>query len=174
MTMTFIQSATPTSGSVVFSNIPATFTHLQVRVFGRAQSAGAPSLYIGFNATEFGPTNYDTHILNGTGSAAGSTASVNVSVVNSMIGVFPGSGATANVYASVVMDILDYANTNKNKVVRYLGGWDGNGSGFVALGSGQWRQTAAINRVYVEPDGGFASGSRVNLYGIGVSEQTGA
>jgi hypothetical protein len=173
MSMHWIASASPTSGGVIFSSISSTFTHLQVRVFGRSSTSGAPSLYIGFNSTEFAG-GYDTHLLGGAGSGGYATGSVNSSVLNAMVGIFPGTSMTANSYASAIIDILDYTNTNKNKTVRYIGGWDGNGSGVVALGSGHWRQTAAINRVYLEPDGGFASGSRVDLYGITSSQVTGA
>jgi hypothetical protein len=44
-------------------------------------------------------------------------------------GVCTSDGITASVYSAGVIDILDYANTNKYKTMRILDGTDANGSG---------------------------------------------
>jgi hypothetical protein len=62
---------------------------------------------------------------------------------------------------------LDYTNTNKNKTARSLWGYDANGSGYVGLYSGLWRNTSAINRIdYVPASGTFPQYSSFALYGI--------
>jgi hypothetical protein len=53
----------------------------------------------------------------------------------------------ADVYCVSVIDILDYANTNKNTTVRTLQGRDTNGSGILALNSGAWYNTAAVTSI---------------------------
>ena len=86
-----------------------------------------------------------------------------------------GNGASANVFGTQIIDILDYANTNKNKTIRSISGIDNNGSGDVSLTSNLWMNTAAITSFEI---GGFgvnlAAGSRIDLYGITSSSVTGA
>jgi hypothetical protein len=53
----------------------------------------------------------------------------------------------ADVYCVSVIDILDYANTNKNTTVRTLQGRDTNGTGILALNSGAWYNTAAVTSI---------------------------
>jgi hypothetical protein len=81
--------------------------------------------------------------------------------------LIPGSTQLANTYGVIVIDILDYTNTNKYTTVRTLGGYDNNGSGAVALFSGLWLNTAAITSIQT---GAFFAGDDTNsqlaLYGI--------
>jgi hypothetical protein len=78
---------------------------------------------------------------------------------------FNGDPAKASVY---VIDILDYAETTKNKTVRAVGGWDGNGSGYVGLASNLWLNTSAINRIdfFVPFSTLLQPGTTMALYGI--------
>lgn len=169
MTMTFIASYTAPSGgsgsAVFFNNIPQTFTHLQFRIFTRSGNTGA-------NAGIFTSGNA-YHSLRGDGASASSFAAF--SVTNGIFNTV-GNSATANVYAAHIVDILDYTNTNKAKTVKVLGGYDANGSGFVELQSTLLTSTAAISSWFfdVGSPNFFAVGSRFDLYGIGVSAQTGA
>jgi hypothetical protein len=66
------------------------------------------------------------------------------------------------------MDILDYANTSKNKTIRMLSGNDRNGSGDIILISGLWASTSAINQIdlRLESAANFAQYSQFALYGI--------
>ena len=175
MTMTFIASATPTSGNqVTFSSIPQTFTHLQLRVFGRGTTSFADglTLYLRFNSDA--GTNYAHHQLFGNGTSPFSTGNISTNNMDASQ-VFADSSASANIYGVTITDILDYTNTNKNKTIRTIGGWDGNsGRGRATLASGHWRNTNAVTAVDCIIDGGWVAGSRLDLYGIGVSEQTGA
>jgi len=64
-----------------------------------------------------------------------------------------------------VIDILDYSNTSKYKTTRELSGQDRNGSGEIALWSGNWRSTLAITSIEFS-NGTFDQYSSFALYGI--------
>jgi hypothetical protein len=73
----------------------------------------------------------------------------------------------SSVFAANVIDILDYANTNKYKTTRSFSGADNNGSGFVQFMSGLWMNTAAITSITILPNSdNFAQYSSFALYGI--------
>lgn len=166
MTMTFIASL---NGLGVFSNIPQTFAHLEMRIFGRSTESGSTvNMYARFNSD--GTTSYVGHQLSGNGSGASSSAYLGYDAWE--IGSFPASSATANVFANHIIRILDYSNSTKFKTMMNIFGYDLNGSGDVSLKSGLWRNTAAITSInFTYPP--VATGTRIDLYGIGVSEQTG-
>jgi len=161
-----------TFGQVFFSGIPQTFTHLQLRVYGRTTSAVANSQTAGLQLS--GSTSYDGHGVGGNGTAVFATRQ---GFFNAWFDqpYIPGASSTANVFGIQIIDILDYTNTNKNKVIRGLGGYDANGSGVVSINSGFSINTAAITTITVNVSGAFfAAGSRVDLYGISTSNTTGA
>ena len=157
---------TTNTASVTFSSIPTTYKHLQIRMFGRTDRASAlDGFRIQFNNNTT-TSDYRSHFLGGNGSSAfsgdeGGTAGV----VNQR---FSGATATASMFGVSIIDILDYANTNKHKTVRCLGGSDQNGSGEVYLTSGVWMNSAAINEIDIVPNVGsnFVQYSSFALYGI--------
>jgi hypothetical protein len=167
-----IQTVTVGSGgvsSVTFSSIPGTYTHLQIRGIARTNTGGGSStvgLEMRFNS-DTGANYTSNHVLYGTGSsalAAASGTSMDLgSVVNS-----PQSSATANSFGVVVADILDYANTNKYKTVRGLGGYDGNDTnGIVTFRSFAWMNTSAITSItFSASTRDIAQYSSLALYGI--------
>ena len=152
-----------TTQLITFSSIPATYTHLQLRMSARTNFAYATPIdtYIELNG-DGSYTGYRNHRLSGNGTAATSTTSASYDVKN----ITPGASQAADVYSGVVVDILDYANTNKNTTIRYLGGVDLNGSGNVVLGSILWPFTNAVNQIKLSADGSFLAGSTFALYGI--------
>jgi hypothetical protein len=157
-------SLTSAAASVTFSGIPADYKHLQLKVIARGTVAATDQeQYITFNGTS---TNYySAHILYGTGSSGLSTVSTYTSV--NLLPRLVAASSTASVFTSYVTDILDYQNTNKNKVIRSLGGFDANGSGEIDLMSGLWMNTAAISEINVRPStSNFAANSHFALYGI--------
>ena len=174
MTMHYIATITgATAGLKTFSNIPQTFTHLQIRMNNRDLNATTPSYtYMRFNGDAGATAN--NHWLRGDGASV--TSNANQINSNYVITVpQPGNNALANVYGATIIDILDYTNTNKFKTARAISGYDLNGSGFVGLYSGMWRDTAAITSIgigsaYQEDAANF----RVDLYGITSSPTTGA
>ena len=154
------------TASITFSSIPATYTHLQLRGIGRSAQSGAGNnngIYARFNSDS--GANYAFHFLSGNGTAAGAAgvATQNELFINA---ANPRGGDTASVYSAQVIDILDYANTNKYKTVRALTGDDLNGSGIVRLFSGLWMSATAISSITLTMEGNFETYSQFALYGI--------
>ena len=163
---------TSTTSNITFSNIPQTFTHLQLRVYGRnaGTSTNGNQAYVYFN-NDTG-SNYVWAWLYGDGATVAAAQYTQSSI---LCGIVPQNGITANVFGSSIADILDYTNTNKFKAVKTLGGYDSNSTnGFVALTSGQWNSTAAITSMTINSNFSYLAGSRIDLYGISTSNQTGA
>jgi hypothetical protein len=156
----FYQIATTTLGSaqssITFSSIPQDYTHLQIRGISRNVVA---TNFMQFNNDT--ASNYSSHYVLGDGATTIS------GVLNStkMYAFF--STATANIFGVAVIDILDYANTNKYKTIRSLSGGDENGSGYAELLSGNWRNTAAITSIKLSTgSGNLEQYSSFALYGI--------
>lgn len=154
------------AANVEFTSIPATYSHLQIRMIGRLDGAvlGGTGI-IRYNG-DTNSSNYTYHELQGNGTAAsayGSAAPESVQITS-----LTGTSATASVFGVGITDILDYANTNKYKTQRNLGGFDNNGSGRVILNSGLWMNTAAITSIKITPNVGsnFVQYSHFALYGI--------
>jgi hypothetical protein len=169
-----IASANPTgSTQVTFSSIPQQFSHLQVRIFARsAQAITNTNTRMRINGDT--GANYVIHQLQGNGSSASSSANLSLTELIPFLGTTPAASLTSGIFGNGIIDILDYTNTNKNKVTRTISGYDGNGSGIASLSSGLWLSTSAITSLTVFIDGDWVSGSRVDLYGISTSSATGA
>jgi hypothetical protein len=162
---------TPSGNTAVieFQNIPQTFTHLQLRLFGRSTTTATNTAnFLSLNADSTN-THYDFHYLKGDGSSATSGGATS----DYQLGVTPAASSTANVFGATIVDFLDYTNTNKYKTWRALSGYDANGSGVVGLWSGLWQSTAAITQIdlYSNNLGQYSWGV---LYGIQTSNATGA
>ncbi len=153
------------SSSVTFSSIPSTYQHLQVRFIGRSTSAGANDPAV-VRLNGIASNTYAIHYLYGDGSSASSAATTSYSYTYG--GFIPASGATANVFGTAVWDLLDYSNTNKNKTIRTLSGFDNNGSGSIRFTSGLVQTTNAITSITFTTDNAanFAQYSQFALYGI--------
>jgi hypothetical protein len=106
-------------------------------------------------------SNYARHFLNGDGSTA--AAGANSSFSNFFVGT---TGNAASTFGANVIDILDYANTNKYTTSRSLSGMDANGSGYVQFFSGLWMNTAAVTTITITGDSNFQEYSSFALYGI--------
>ena len=168
-TSSYESIATVTVGSggaseVNFTSIPATYTHLQIRGIFRGASGGLDLNQFRINSDT--GSNYATHLMQGDGSTVNvNERTANTSCINGDLQ--PGSSSTANAFGATVIDILDYANTNKYKTVRHLGGVDLNGSGVIDFGSGVWLSTSAITAFRIFTFGvDFAQYTQFALYGI--------
>jgi hypothetical protein len=172
----FYQIATTTLGSatstVTFSSIPADYTHLQIRASYQTSRGTYPldKIFIRFNSDT--ASNYSSHKLQGDGGSAVSAADNTDKITDG-----DNSSSTAAsgglVFGGLIMDILDYANTNKYKTVRSISGFDTNGTvagfgGRVALLSGNWRSTSAITSITFTVDNAanYSANSKFSLYGI--------
>jgi hypothetical protein len=151
---------------IEFTAIPTTYTHLQVRIFSRsARSATTDTVYIRLNSDA--TSNYSWHRLRGNGTSAISGGYWPDGVM--FAGETPAASATSGIFGASVVDILDYANTNKNKTIRSLGGYDATGSGMAELYSGAWYSTTAVSALtFANYSSGnnFAAGTVFALYGI--------
>lgn len=148
--------------SVTFSSIPTGYTHLQLRTFGGTSSAGSDP-YVQFNGDT--GASYSSHLLYGTGSSAASY--FNGASATSMPWLIGNSYGTANAFGVSVVDILDYANTNKYKTCRGLYGYDTNGGGQMNLSSGLWMSTSAITSIKITSTAGnLIQYSSYALYGV--------
>lgn len=166
----FESIATVTVGSggasnIEFTSIPSTYTHLQIRGILRTTTAntGSDNALVTFNSDT--GSNYSWHLIQGSGSAASSAAGA---TQTSMRGAeVPRNNNTASAFAVTIIDILDYANTNKYKTIRCIDGWDGNGSGSLDVHSGNWRSTSAITSIKITPEiNNWAQYSSLALYGV--------
>ena len=152
------------SASFDFTSIPATYTHLQLRGILRSNLAGSGITQTTFRFNSDTGSNYAYHNLigNGSSSSAGAASSTTSIVLTNA----PQLSATANAFGFTIMDILDYANTNKYKTIRALHGADLNGSGQIILSSGLWQSASAITSITVNPGGDAVQYTQFALYGI--------
>jgi len=165
-----IATATVGSGgaaSVTFSSIPATFAHLQLRMFAATTYNASDS--IGVTVNNDTTTTYRGHQLG---------TNVNQYVVNSYTDTLGFYGqrtgnSTSGFFGCLIMDIFDYTSTNKNKTMRVLGGVDFNTSASpynsqIYFNSGFYpvSNTAISNLVVFGASGNFVEHTKIALYGI--------
>jgi hypothetical protein len=152
------------ASSITFSSIPSTYTHLQIRAIMRDTNSGTSWLSEQLNFNGDTGNNYSYHALYGGGTSA--AAGANTSLTTAYVLQAPQGGVTSNVFQGNVLDILDYANTNKYKTLRNLSGGDANGSGYIGLYSSVWLSTAAVTSITISATTLFAQYSSFALYGI--------
>jgi hypothetical protein len=144
------------------------YKHLQLRAMPRTNRGtyNSDPMNIRFNSDT--GANYSMHRLIGDGSSAvadnsGASANYIQFYLN------PSSVAGSNIFGGWVIDLVDYTSTSKNKTIRGLGGFDNNGSGWIALISGAWyNSSTAITSVQLTSatSNNFVQYSHFALYGI--------
>lgn len=155
------------ASSIDFTSISSAYKHLQLR--GLVRSTAAQNYFgirmrVGNGSIDSG-NNYSTHQLYGDGTSV--SAGNNAPSDTTFMGTGLAANDLASAYSVIIIDLLEYANTNVYKTFRALNGADKNGGGYVHLNSGSWRNTAAVNQISVYPSGGnFAQYSQIALYGI--------
>jgi len=165
-----IQTVTLTSAqtTVTFSSIASNYTHLQIRAFQRGNRAVFPvsDAIMRFNSDT--GSNYAEHSLFGGGATAQASGSGTKTSIN-----YGQPGTAVTNFAGSIIDVLDYANTNKYKTARALTGIDVNGTiasygGTIGIYSGLWMNTAAITSIsFTTGDGSdWQQYSSFALYGI--------
>jgi hypothetical protein len=157
-------NGTGSANTVSFSSIPGTYKHLQIRVVGRSTFAntGMENANITLNGLSSG---YAYHYLNGDGSSLLSFGQG--SQVAWQYGlIVPQNNQTANIFSNAIIDVLDYQNTNKNKTLKGLLGWNAATSA-IYLGSSLIATTSAITQIsFALPQGNWTTTSRFSLYGV--------
>jgi hypothetical protein len=152
--------------SITFTNIPSTgYAHLQIRSMCLLNSSGSGG-YMSMIFNGDTNTNYTDHGLSTNGSTTTSYGSANSTALNffarvyNMSTTFPSRG---------IIDILDYASTNKFKTTRNFQGFDDNSTGEITYRAGTWRNSAtAITSITISIAGAYTlkQGSQIALYGI--------
>lgn len=161
------------TASISFSSIPQTYRHLQIRGIARTTGTGGYRNGISMRVNGDSGSNYSFHRLWGYGSGIAGASATSQNTLLQVAFATDDSGL-ANSFGVSVIDILDYANTNKNKVVRSLTGYDNNttgGSGEqggVVFLSNAWYSTSAVTSLSIYPDNlvNLKQYSSFALYGI--------
>ena len=154
------------AASVLFDDIPSTYEHLQLRMSVRDTAAGtAASIYIELGGTGDSPVdtgaNYSRHYMKGEGSSV--AASSGTGNNNVWLGKSAASGSPAAEYSSLIIDVVDYANSNKNTTIMALN----NGlPESISFRSGLWDDTSVLNAIRMDADSNFVRGSEFTLYGL--------
>jgi hypothetical protein len=166
-----IATANPSgTGQVTFNSIPSTFKHLQIRgIFRNSANVGGDDARLRINNDS--SALYITHRLYGLGSGTPSANTSGAGDTSIGFGYNTADGSTgASIFAGCVIDILDYTDTNKNRTVRTLDGFDNNGSGSMQFLSGLYRSTTAVTRLdlycFNLGSNNWATGTQFALYGI--------
>jgi hypothetical protein len=163
---------------ITFSSIPSTYKHLQLRAITRSAysstSVGASQYRILLN-NDTG-ANYSFHSLTGNGASAFVNAGTSqTQIIADQPWSNPGGFGAGTIVSPVIIDILDYQNTNKNKTVRMYQAFNANSTStnqFITLRSGAWYSTSAVTSIVLDAttgpfsDGPFAANTQWALYGI--------
>jgi hypothetical protein len=157
------------TSSIDFVGIPTGYKHLQIRMLTKTSSTGTggPNLVATFNG-DTANGNYRSHYLTANGSSH-SAGGVQASGYYLLVGnTLENNASYTSMFGAMVIDILDYANTNKNKTVRSIYGHDRNGSGEVGFNSSLWMNTAAVTSISLSIVGAtnFVTDSSFALYGV--------
>ncbi len=156
---------TGSSGTITFSSIPSTYTHLQIRYIGRVTNSDtADNIFVQFNSDT--GSNYAWHYLQGDGASAAASGATSQSKILS--GRVSAATAGSDVMGAGVLDLLDYSKANKYKTLRTLTGQDRNGGGVSVMTSGLWQNTAAVSTITITNGSGtnFTTTTQFALYGI--------
>lgn len=158
------------TSTITFSSIPQTYQHLQIRAITRnnRNDDGSQSTTMSLNS-DTTHTNYRSHLFYGGGTSATAEVASQLAGYYGAIGFTPAANFLANTFSTQVIDILDYANTSKNKTVRTQWGTESNGgSNYVGLSSFLWMNTNAITSISISsyPSADFVQYSHFALYGI--------
>jgi hypothetical protein len=98
-------------GSVSFTSIPSTYTHLQLRITGRSTSASANGITTGIRLNGDTGSNYSLHYVGAYNGAAEAVEAGGIANTTQMYAVvFPAAGNASSIFGSGVVDILDYKN----------------------------------------------------------------
>jgi hypothetical protein len=152
-----------TTATFDFTDIPQTYKHLQVRLFG--QGLTSDDAVMKFNNDS--GTSYSWHELRGNRSTAGVSGTANLANFT-YIGRIPVQSTGADYFGFSVCDVPDYTRTNRNKLFYSIEGVDrGSGGGVVGTMSGIWSNNNAITRLTISLQGGnWSPFSECGLYGL--------
>lgn len=152
---------TSTATEIIFSSIPQTYQHLQIRLM--MKYAGADNMKISFNSGGITvPHSYGLY-SNGNGTI--------YSLYDTTNGIMSfNAGSSTDDWAVGIYDITNYADTKYRKTVRALIGIPrNNADGHAGIVSAYTASTTAISSIrlfLVDSGSNFSVGSTFALYGI--------
>jgi hypothetical protein len=160
-------TGTGSSGTIIFSSIPQTYKHLQIRTTMRCTNANIRNnIFINYNGD--GSSIYSRHFLLGRiGNDWMSSNVINTStyqIANSV----PGTSAPSDIHSAMVIDIADYSATTKNKTTRTMATLVYPSSqAQVELSSCVYRTNSATSTIQIiVENASFTTSSNFVLYGI--------
>ncbi len=159
---------------IEFTSIPQTYEHLQLRISARQARASESvectiRLGTGGGAVDTG-NNYYSHRIYGYGTTEGSGGGTARAYWKRIGPVVSAESVDAAQYGGGVIDILDYANANKNTTALSISG-SALGATYphAQFGGGLWDNTGAVDRIAIGAynySGDFVRGTEVTLYGL--------
>jgi hypothetical protein len=168
-----LQSYTAKSfeSSVMFSNIPQNFSHLEIRMSAKHLASGEydVAIFHAFNG-DMSVGNYSVSRIGASGNAAnaGSNGTGSYTIYSSSQA---GGQIDRGLYAPTVTNIYDYSSSSKYKILKTTSGFSTNfqqPTDVIWMAQGTWYNTSPINSITlysqsVEP---WAPGTKIALYGI--------
>lgn len=156
--------------TVTFTGIPIGYKHLQFRIVGRTTSANPTNfMWLRFN-NDSSSSSYGLHQLISFGSGSAPSSGYNGLSGYAILERVAGGGYTGGVYGGIIADIYDYSSSTNTKVVRSLGGVDGNTNNTSCSlyeNSNFWLSTAPITNIICGVEtGSWAQDSVISLYGV--------
>jgi len=154
------------SNTISFTNIPSTYKHLRIQCIMKDtwSASGFGEAYMYFNNVVTGnPYAHHWTSISGTTSTSSYLTSRNDGI---FFGVEP-RNQDNNAFGTATVEIYDYANTNKAKIIKGVAGAEWGANANVQILSGMSNNTAAINSIQIGPNGyGFQYRSTFALYGM--------
>jgi hypothetical protein len=157
------------TSAITFSGIPNGYNHLQIRTLTRdtRDSSVVHNTYIVRYNSDVA-SNYSHHAFYGQSLSGSAVPDQFGSASQTGMTVYATAPAVASgIFAAQIIDIFDYADTDKYKTQRSIGGNDNNGTGMIAFMSGSWRSTSPINSITITAtSANFVTYSSFALYGV--------
>lgn len=159
------------TSSISFTNIPQTYKNLQVRFVARSNASGTQGALIMKLNNDSTNSSYG-HGMSGWGGSNTGTGSAGSNYNTAYSGYFiyyslPFSSAGSTYFGTGIIDIADYASTNKRKTSRMLNGYHTDNYSQCAFQSQHLTTTTAVSSIVFTSDGGgFGEGTRFHLYGM--------
>jgi hypothetical protein len=153
-----------------FTSIPNTYKHLQIRGIGRVTTGttGQSDGLIRVGSSNTIDTSSIYSRFNMAGYVSDSSTDQDVNKSSGFVWVLPRNGEGAQEYYPVLIDILDYADTNKKKTIRFFtGGSFADSNSIIYFGGILYDSTNAINCIRLfSTSTQFSINTEVALFGI--------
>lgn len=168
----FIQAYTSSGGSVTFSSIPQTYTHLQVRISGRSTLASGVASDVICRVNGLTTAIYYQNYQGSASNAASNgviTAGTNGFYINSALNTAGGNFTATKGIA--ILDCFNYSSTTKLKSYNYISGAVNGNSGststYVYVGNVMVvDSTATTSLMFYPASSANFSNTIIALYGI--------